>query len=550
MTYYRGFRVGFALLGAVAVLAAATPAFATKKENIELIEKHFATLGTVKYQAFAPLGGPEVGAAEIGGKLVVVSVDGRSIKSLISEPFSSTGNSADFCFMGEKGEHLLTYNATQFMDSQGQGHVRGDLLVRDLSQQGAAVKGKATSKAQSAKDGTIASDAKVDVTGSGSGPRVLFELRDAVDVGFKIGSWKFQDNFIWQPMRHFLNSGERLPRRSLYSRLMWDEVAKEYKLGHFLTPLPEAATVEAANTNNRAILFYRAGHLAEAAQLFSQATTQALTGQSVIAHNTGLVSIEMDDIAHQGRNLQGQAFDEALSLYWRGEYADALASLARRGDAVTEFDYALRGLALAQERRWPEVDETTEVLARKALSSGGRGKGFYADYLGELVSIALLQGPKMQEVAARYLKALEATDRNHPAYVRGIAALMQRTGKTTETQKVLENYISIAPDDADVADLRLMLFELYQDTGRPTATLIADAQRAPVLNIAGYVDLVDYYNLRAALGDVKFNGEFFEIKGPLEGLSLPENRPDSDYTDGVEDQQQSGVIKGEKSDFK
>jgi hypothetical protein len=508
------------LLGALAVVAAATPAFATKKENIELIEKHFATLGTVKYQAFAPLGGPEVGAAEIGGKLVVVSVDGKSVKSLLSEPFSSTGDSADFCYMGEKGEHLLSYNATEFTDPQGQNHVRGDLLVRDVS---------------------------------GATPvKTLFELRDAVDVGFKIGSWKFQDNFIWQPALHFLNSGERLPRRSLYSRLMWDEVAKEYKLGHFLTPLPDAATVDSANTNNRAILFYRAGHLTEAAQLFSQATTQALTGQSIIAHNTGLVSIEMDDIARQGRNLPGQPYDEALSFYWRGEFADALASLARRGDSVTEFDYALRGLALAQERRWPEVDETTELLARKALSSTGRGKGFYGDYLGELVSIALLQGPKMQEVAARYLKALEATDRSNPAYVRGIAALMQRTGKTVDTQRVLENYINIAPDDADLADLRLMLFELYQNTGRPTTTLIAEAQRGPVLNIAGYVDLVDYYDLRAALGQVKFEGDFMEIKGQLDFFGMDERPADPDDVQQPEEPAitQGGVVKGEKSDFK
>ena len=92
-------------------------------------------------------------------------------------------------------------------------------------------------------------------------------------------------------------------------------------------------------------------------------------------------------------------------------------------------------MALAQERRWIEVDENTEILARKALSPTGRGRDFYAGYLGELVNIALLQGKPKQEVATRYLAALDATaGRNHPAYVRGITAVMQRTGKTTESK--------------------------------------------------------------------------------------------------------------------
>ena len=89
-----------------------------------------------------------------------------------------------------------------------------------------------------------------------------------------------------------------------------------------------------------------------------------------------------------------------------------------------------------------------------------------------------------------------------------------------------------------------MLFELYQNTGQPTTQLIADAQRGPVHNIAGYVDLIDYYDLRSALGNVELESEFFPIKGPLDHLSLPESRPDSDYQGQEVVQPESGIIKG------
>src|SRR5688500_2219868 len=47
------------------VLALSSGALATSKDNVELIGKHFESLGAVRFQAFAPLGGPEIGVAEI-----------------------------------------------------------------------------------------------------------------------------------------------------------------------------------------------------------------------------------------------------------------------------------------------------------------------------------------------------------------------------------------------------------------------------------------------------------------------------------------------------
>jgi hypothetical protein len=260
----------------------------------------------------------------------------------------------------------------------------------------------------------------------------------------------------------------------------------------------------------------------------------------------------MEDISRQGAKVTDQPFDEALAEYWRGEFDDSIATLARRGDSLKEYDYALLGLALAQARRWPEADRTTTALATASLAAGGRGKAFYADYLGEMVRIALLQGPKMTETAGRYLKALENTDKSHPAYVQGIAALMQRNGQTKETERIVGNYIGIAPGDLDLADLRLMLFELYQSTGQPTSGLLADAQRAPVRNIAGIVDLLDYYDLRPALKKLTYEGDMFEIKGRLENFGLTDSRTEDGGQPVVDESQivPSGtVIKGESGDL-
>jgi hypothetical protein len=534
-----------ALILAGFALTTAHPALATSKENIERMNKQFDSMGRVVYVAYTDLGSPEIGVAELAGgpvkehakpaknqpaeapaaedpapgnhRLVILKADDKgNISTLSTEPFTSTGNRHDFTFING-GKHLLTYAAQDWTDEHGVSHTRGDLVIRDLTAAG--------------------------------GPKQIYILKGAEDLGFKVaGSPKFQDNLIWQPMLHFLNTGERLPRRFAYSRLLWDDQKQEYTLAHFLTPLPQADTVVAANLNNRAIMYYRAGYLADAAQTFSQATTQAMSDQGIIAHNTELVGVEMEDISRQGAKLKDQPFDEALSEYWRGEFDDSIATLARRGDSLKEYDYALLGLALAQARRWPEVDRTTQSLATVALSPGGRGKQFYADYLGEMVRIALLQGPRMTETAGRYLKALENLDKGHPAYIAGIAALMQRNGQTSETERMVRSYIDISPGDLDLADLRLMLFELYQSTGQPTNALIADAQREPVRNIAGIVDLLDYYDLRPALKKLSYEGDMFEIKGRLSNFGLTDQRPGGEGAAPVDESDivESGtVIKGE-----
>ncbi|MDQ3022818.1 MAG: hypothetical protein M3R04_00310 [bacterium] len=519
---------------ALAGLAFCSPALATSKQNVERFVKHFESLGSVRYKTFAPLGEdllgtmfPEIGVAEIGegsaSKLVVVRANkgGKGgIETLISEPFVSSGSGADFGLLAA-GNHLITYTSQPWTDGRGVEHVRGDLQVRDLT--------------------------------SAGGVKQLFLLKDAVDVGFKIGSQKFQDNLVWQPLLHFLNGGERLPRRFVYNRLAWDEVSSGYKLVHHLTALPEAGTVLAANLNNKGILYYRAGHLREAERWFSEATTQATTEQSIVLHNTELVGVEMEDISRQGRKRPEQVYDEALMAYWRGEFDDALLQLSSRGASIGEFDYALLGLALAQQRRWPEVDGVTERLARKSLSPSGRGKQFYADYLGEVARIALLQGRRMNEVAGRYLKALEATDKGHPAYVEGIAELMVRGGQTAEVESMLERQIDLAPGDVDLMRYFTKLFTLYQSSGRSTSMLLADASEGPLHNIGGYVDMLDYYDLRPALTDLQYQGEnTIDVSGgPLDSFGLPDARQNNEppKMEQINEVFEGGVVKGESSDL-
>src|SRR5688500_15881960 len=125
-------------------LVGTTGAQATSKGNMELIGKHFESLGAVRFQAFAPLGGPEIGVAEIkpgaaksappkgafkeaaldqvetvpsgNHKLIAVRIaDKGRIETLLSEPFSSAGNGEDFAFMAS-GRHLITYAASEWTD--------------------------------------------------------------------------------------------------------------------------------------------------------------------------------------------------------------------------------------------------------------------------------------------------------------------------------------------------------------------------------------------------------------------------------------------------
>jgi hypothetical protein len=506
-------------------------AHATTKENVERLKQHFATLGEVRYQVFAPLGQdglkrpyPELGAAEIetGGtsKLVVVQVgSGKGgLTTLISEPFESTGAGADFDLLGI-GNHLITYASEPWTDGSGIDHTRGDLLVRDLTAPGVPT---------------------------------LFELRDAVDLGFTIGSRKFQDNLVMQPALHFLNSGERLPRRFAYSRLAFDEVSGQYKLVHHLTPLPEAHKVVAANLNNKGILYYRAGHLRMAEEWFSRATTQAAADQGLIAHNTELVGVEIESLAGQGGKRPEQPFDEALMAYWQGDFAAALTQLSARSN-LGEFDYALLGLALAQERRWPEVDNVTRRLHDKSLSASGRGKQFYADYLGEVIRIAFLQGPHLTQVAARYLKALEALDRGHPVYIEGLAELLLRGGNTDRAAALLERGIEHAAADANLTLAFNRLYELYTSRGKSTTALLADASRGPLHNVGAYVDLVDYYDLRPALAELEYEGEeTFTVKGQLNFFGVDERAVDPNAPpapDFAEPVFEGGVIKGTQSDL-
>src|SRR5438105_14959528 len=114
--------LSYLLLAALWLLA---PQFATaaSKGTVDALSKRFATLGAVRYQQFAPLGGPEVGVAEVGSgsatRLVAQRAgDSGDVNTLIDEPFASTGGGPDFALLAG-GAHLLAYHSQPWTAADG-----------------------------------------------------------------------------------------------------------------------------------------------------------------------------------------------------------------------------------------------------------------------------------------------------------------------------------------------------------------------------------------------------------------------------------------------
>lgn len=527
------------LLGLACWCLLGNSAQAISVKNEARLMEHFTGLGQVHYSLFAPLGGPEVGGAVIDdgdgtGRLVIARVEKDAILELLTEGLSELSDKPPFTFLFT-GHHALVYPTRSWTDTRGVKHRRGDLVIYDITMQDT--------------------------------PLELFALKDVCDIMFQAGGALSADNLLRQPSSHFLNSSSMLPVKYNYCQLSFEpapakadserpstdapqvdssgeaetgddgnEGAQQpeqaasashseapeytYVLSLPLKPMANAASVDAANLNNRAIFNYYRGRLLEATRLLTQADNIAESNQNVILRNQSLINSELDDLGAQARLMPGVPFDEALQYYWQGDYLGLLRIMdIRRNLGMSDNDYALLGLALAHEKRWPEVDRVTVELER-------RGWPLLADFLWELNKIAEVQGfTEIDGIANQRLLALEAIDTNHPGYIAGLARLLRRTGQEQQAVHVLGNYV-FNPVNADI-DLSEPRWELYQMRYHKADQigcdqLIESARAGPILNLLGYVQLVDFIDYSTALTDVPIDhsGRMKVPEYPLETFGV------------------------------
>lgn len=476
------------LLAALAIVWLTQPAWAASQENKQKLAEYFTGLGVVHYELIAPLGGAEVGGAVVategGARLCIAGVRDGRVESLISESLDSAEVAPPFTFL-LIGAHALVYVTHDQQAVGGERQRVGDLVVYELI--------------------------------SATAPNKLFEIKDVADLQFQAGSAKSTDNLLWQSAPHFLNGNGLLPVKYNYCRLSYDAENNEYHLFQHLTALPDAATVEAANLNNRAIVHYRQGNLLGASELLTRADGIASADQSVITRNHALITSEIEDLGDQGRMFADQPADEALQYYWQGDYAGVLRVMeARSHYGLTDLDYAMVGLSLARLKRWPEVDRITVELERV-------GAPFLADYLWELTKIAYAHG--FYDVAATRLLALEAIDARHPGHAVGHSRLLRVMGEMQPGEQVLARYLlDPANQTRDLSEPRLELYNLYYkhaDVSR-CDQLMQDALRGPVTNLLAYVRLLDYVDLSSALTDVPLDdtGRIPAPEHPLETFGV------------------------------
>ncbi|MCC7477997.1 hypothetical protein IT575_06010 [bacterium] len=494
-----GLRTGISLLVCAAVLVAAglRPAYAISQVNRENLEKYFRSKGEVSYELYAPFGGPEVGIAvyESGGtaRMEVAQLLGKNGKgkatTLLSETLMGPPARPPFTFL-LSGAHLLTYTTKPFTDAYGSPGVIGDMVIRDLT-------GK-------------------------EGPKVVFELRDVANLQFQPGSDAYGESVIWQTQPCFLNSAGRLPVKHSYARLVYNLETGNYELRQPLAALPDASTDDSANDNNRAIIHYRLGRLGNASALLEDAVITAEYNQSSVVRNKSLVDSEIEDFARQS-NVPGRAFDEALMYFYQGQYKACLRELEnRKSVGYGPVDYGMMGLALAHERRWPQADRCTEVLLQNKAP-------FVAEYLAMLVEIARYQG--FPDIASSQLRRLEAVAPKSPEFAAELATLLIETGDEPGAERVLERCLnSNTINTSSLSSSRRVLYGLYQ--GRAYFDGCRDLIRAsatPLLDLAGYVDLLDFQDLSSALKGVELEqrDRIVAPDEPLDGLVLQDQNPNA-----------------------
>jgi tetratricopeptide (TPR) repeat protein len=483
----------FGLCAGTAILAA-RPAAALTETNRETLEKYFRSKGEVRFELYAPFGGPEVGVAvyESGGRpqLEAVMQAGKgkgSTKTLLSEGLSALPDRQPFTLL-QSGAHLLTYTP----ESSGSG--RGTLQIRDLS-----------------------SDA----------PKMLLEIHDAPNLSFQPGNSPGGESLIWQVKPTFLNEGGRLPVKHTYAKLIWDPAAQTYTVHQPLQALADDDTLEAANLNNRAIIYYNLGMLSEAAKLLDEAAMSAEYDQSVILHNKEHVDSEIEDFAKQSR-MKGVPFDDALMYFFQGEYAACLRIMKGR-ELRSNIDVAMVGLALAGERRWPESDKYTEELFKRRAD-------FLGEYVSMLINIARSQG--FVDIAASQLKKLESADPKNPYFVAELARLMVHADDPAGAKRLLERciygYSTFSPELGPASQLLFDLCRKNLDTAG--CERLTNFARQPMSDLQAYASLADFYDLSSAMLDVERDLDTIPYPDqPLENLVLPGTNIDPNAHDVVKD---------------
>lgn len=483
---------------AVAAIAAAAvtvqAAGAATEADVARLKEYFLGLGDIHYELYAPLSSPDqpVGGAVISngesGTLHVARVEGGRVGELLSVSLPELNRKPPFTFL-LTGMHLMVYPTREWADADGRTHRRGDLQIYDLV--------------------------------SAETPQQVFELKDVCDLNFQAGGALSTENLLAQPSRHFLNRLGMLPVKHEYCWLRLDLEQNNYELFQHLTALPNAATVDAANLNNRGILRYYEGRLMEASQLLAQADSVASADQSIIARNQNLVNSEMDDLGVQSDKFPEQRSDEALEYYWQGNYLGVLRVMDTRGQyGYADYEAAIFGLALAHENRWRDADRFTAELERQQAP-------FLADYLWELAKIAYGQsrpggGDTHSEIGNARLLKLEVLDRQHPGYVVGLSRLLRQSGDLAQAEQVLEDYLANpANASRDLTEPRMELYELYNQRGYFTGCerLTEEALRGPLLDLAGYVKLKDYVDFSTALIDIPLDSSG-RIKAPEKPLEV------------------------------
>ncbi len=462
----------------------AAPAFAINDKNAAVLHEYFAGKGEVLYELNTPLGGPELAGAVIrtggGATLIVAEVRERNeCVELYTQPVNADFKTPPFTFL-LTGQHLFVYSTTPWTDTAGVEHAKGDLRIISLLPESAGT--------------------------------VVYELKDACDLKLEPGGALTPDNLLWQPAPHFLNKFGFLPRKSNYFRLTLDLDTGKYILGHHLVALPDAGTVDWANLNNRALLNYASYRLQDAKYLLEQATRVAEGDQSLIARNQQYVKSELSDLDAQRNMLPDWPYHEALESFWAGDFNAVLRALeARESQGYTPMDYAIYGLACAELKRWAKADEITIALERLNFP-------YMSDYLWEIAKIALFQD--FPEVAYTYLLALQVTDPEHPGYVIGMAKLERLKGNLANSEQMLEQYLA-APGHSkyDLSEARLELFNLYYQRNFQAGCqrLINEAGQPPLVNIQGYVHLLDYIDYSTAMVELAVENSD-RIKAPDQPL--------------------------------
>jgi hypothetical protein len=479
------------LIVLAATVVQLAPAAAITADNRERLEEHFAELGEVAFESYAPLGGPEVGCAVVSSgsgashTLVVAVIEKGKITELLAKPVADL-DGKPYTLLNS-GRHVMLYITRPWMSPDGDPRRLGTLQIYELLTTG--------------------------------GPRLLYELPDVCDLHFMPEGSRADEHLLWQEAPHFINGFGMLPRKNNYAVLAYDPAENEYTLRHHMLLLPDEANDQGAAYNNRAVAVQRSHQLRAASYLLSEANNIAQYYQGTIMHNQALVRSEMNDFETQLERFSGRPSSEALMYYWQGDYAGVLRLLdARQSSGFSELDQVLLGLSLAGEKRWREADMVTARIVERMPHYTG-------DYIWELVRTAQLQN--FPDIALRLLEELYAVDPEHPGYITGITRLMRRQGEREAALELLDDYV-LDPLNRDrmLRDPRRELYGMYLQEGNVAGCDRLEAQvlSQPLEDLLAYVDLVDYIDFNKALIEIELDrsDRITAPEKPLEHLGFSE----------------------------